>query len=93
MSAAKNRVHPLVGSLTSRRAKSLLRAEDVARELRHQLAYCRGRDELDTARLAKWMRVTGNVKYIRPNAGTVPQRDSDVGTSPLAAVSESGDKA
>ena len=71
MSAAKNRLHPLVGSLTSRRAKSLLRAEDVARELRHQLAYCRGRDELDTARLfelvAKWMRVTGNVKYIRPN--------------------------
>jgi hypothetical protein len=26
------------------------------------------------------------------NAGTVPRRGSDVGTSPLLAVSESGDK-
>lgn len=28
----------------------------------------------------------------RPNAGAVPRRGSDVGTSPLLAVSESGDK-
>ena len=27
-----------------------------------------------------------------PNAGAVPRRGSDVGTSPLLAVSESGDK-
>ena len=30
--------------------------------------------------------------YTTPNAGAVPRRGSDVGTSPLLAVSESGDK-
>jgi hypothetical protein len=29
-------------------------------------------------------------KAFQPNAGAVPRRDSDVGTSPLLAVSESG---
>ena len=35
---------------------------------------------------------TWEVEYLDDNAGAVPRRGSDVGTSPLLAVSESGDK-
>jgi hypothetical protein len=67
-----NQVKCLVGSISARRAKSLLRAEDVARELRHQLSSSRTTDELDISRLiyllSRWMRVAGNVKYVRPNS-------------------------
>ena len=59
--------------IAKRKYKSLLRAEEVARELRDQLAHNYARNGLDMNRLLafveRWMRVTGNIKYIRPEKG------------------------
>ena len=69
----------------------------------HQPDLCRDCGETDAAkavvekyakRLARIVRQRVDaLKAIAPNAGAVPRRGSDVGTSPLLAVSESGDKA
>lgn len=61
--------------ISARKIKSYKRAEDVAREMRHQLSAARTSFDINYdiifELLVKWMRVTGNIKYKRPRSAIV----------------------
>lgn len=54
-------------TISKRKLESYKRAELVARELRYQLSSASHRDDKRLAQLCiHWMRMTGNIKYDRP---------------------------
>ena len=70
----------------------LLRYFMAQRELMYRLYWILREGGYASDEYAEIMKSIERKDFCRPNAGAVPRRGSDVGTSPLLAVSNSGDK-